>query len=395
MKKLVIAIIILVSVSYGIEYSLRMRALGTDFAYLIPDYETDLHLNPNLIGEKRLKSIEYNRYLNTPLMNKWLTLRWFGKKSAWSGQYWGYFAESDRPGDYYRRDYDLSINDNWMLDLRDKLPKFLASDVWNIRNDFSYTYYYRYVSEADFEKKWTLKYILNSNSSIKLGSNVFLITRIAGGVYRNYWHYFDPTPVVYDSWVVLFSSRLGIYYRTDYDSNKFTSWYIDVGGPLSTSTIDRLPYSIFSNVSSYNDKEFSFYGRTFIVQCGWGKSFPVTDNGFICLGIREHSLMQRTEVADVDQYLRGINNELSLPIAVEYTINCVAIRFGTNLKYRVESRRQWDDFSTLAHSTVHGLRLAYSFGLSWYPIEKVTIDLYNSVSLEDLDYWAICLKYQP
>ena len=390
MKKFIIILVVFVSISYGIEYSLRMRALGTNFAYLIPDYETDLYLNPNLIGEKKLKSVEYNRYLNSPL-----TLRWFGKRFAWGGQYWGSYDVQDKPDDYYRKDYNLAINDSWMLDLRDKLPKFLASDVWNIRNDFLYTHYYRYWSEIDFVKKWTLKYILKSNASIKLSSDATLVTRVAGGVYRDYWHYFDPTPVVYDKWIMLFSTRLGVYYRKNPGPNEFTSWYIDVGGPLSTSTIDQLPYSIFSNISLFDEFEFSFYAKTFIGQCGYGKSFPLSNNGFVCFGIHERFLVQHTEVADMDQYLRGINNGLSLPIAVEYNINRVAIRFGTCLSYRLELRKQWDDFSTISHRKTHWLQMKYSFGLSWQPSKKVAIDLYNDGYLERLTSWAICLTYKP
>jgi len=66
MVKLTVFFFLFVRLSYGIEYSLRIKALGTDFAYLVPDYETDLYQNPQLLGEK-LTGVCFEPDLNEPL----------------------------------------------------------------------------------------------------------------------------------------------------------------------------------------------------------------------------------------------------------------------------------------------------------------------------------------
>ena len=79
MNKYLVVLLAFASLCFAMQYSLRIQALGTDFAYLIPDYETDLYHNPNLMGEK-LNGISYEPGLSAPVTMRVLTKRfgWFG-----------------------------------------------------------------------------------------------------------------------------------------------------------------------------------------------------------------------------------------------------------------------------------------------------------------------------
>ncbi|GAI26330.1 unnamed protein product, partial [marine sediment metagenome] len=58
MNRLLIILLVIICFAHAIEFSQRIQALGTDFAYLIPDYETDLYRNPQLL-DRGLTGITY------------------------------------------------------------------------------------------------------------------------------------------------------------------------------------------------------------------------------------------------------------------------------------------------------------------------------------------------
>lgn len=390
MKKLYIFLLVCICLCFGIEYSCRMKALGTDFAYLIPDYETDTYLNPNLLGEK-LTGVSYEPDLSSPL-----TLRVLSRRFGWCGQYWGSYRNNKLIGSIPNNITSVYLKDFWMLDMRDRLPKFLASDVWNLYNDGGYYERRFFGSEDWYDTTRIIKYLISANDSYRVGEHWIVVDKICGGPYHYYKNANDYGGVqTADQWLMIYSGRIGLFYRDTVISNKFTSGYIEVGGPVSTEDIDRLPYSVFSHVSEVGDFQHTFFARAFISELGFAKSFPVDVYGFVVVGFYDVFLFQQTEQADTNITSRAINNRFSFPVAVEWASGRLSLRFGTKLSYTLNNGREWDVDSTLVSINEHTLSLAYSFGLAWCPIDHLVIDLYNINDLMSLNDWAIYLKYNP
>jgi len=390
-RKLFIFLFICVCLCFGLEYSLRIKSLGTDFAYLIPDYETDLYLNPNLLGEK-LTGVSYEPGLNMPM-----TFRILSTRFGWYGQYWGNYRNNKLIDARPINNTTVVVKDLWMLDLRRKLPKFIASNIWNLYNDGGYSGSYFYWSDDYYDTTKTIKYLTRVNSSYRIGNHWTAINRLCIGPYYYYKyarHLSDEQSV--DQWLIIYSGRIGLFYRNVTTNNKFVTSYIDIGGPISTADIDNLPYSVFSHVSEkFPEIVMTPFANAFIAKFGFAKSFPVDENGCVVAGWYDNFLFQQTEQADTNITLRGINNRLSFPIALEWICSKLTFRFGTNLLYNLNYRREWDNDSTFVRVNEHTLNFAYTFGFAWQPNEHFVIDLYNIGNLAQVNNWAIYLKYLP
>lgn len=393
MKKILVLLITLVCISHAIKYSSRIKALGTDFANLIPDYETDLYNNSQLLG-KKLLGISYEPNLGTPL-----TMRVLTKRFGWFGNYWASYRNNKPPIPYwYPNIISISANDLWMLDLRGKLPKFLASDVWNLRNDGSYYKKPYYVNEMNYDTICTIKYLLSATGSHNIGKHLKIIPLVCGGIYGNYRNYrYSGEVQELDQWLFIYTGMVGIYYRNTPINNKFSSFYLTIGGPVSTSDIDGLPYSVYSHLFG-DEIQQTFFAKTLTAQLGLAKGITIDENGFIAIGMRDVLLYQRTHTPDTSfiypyTELRGLRNTLSFPLALEYNIGKIALRIGTRLYYTFKGDKEWNSDSTLTHYNEHQLNLGYSFGLSWQPTDNFIIDVYNTNNLAELDAWAIYLKY--
>ena len=393
MKKFFIAFLLFICFCFAVQYSLRIKSLGTDFAYLVPDYETDLYNDPNLIGEK-LAGISYEPGLSSPLIMRVLT-----KRFGWFGNYWAKHWNNILANYVPINITSITVNDLWMLDLRGKLPKLLAYDVENLRNDFSYYKKRVYFNDNDYDTIRTIKYLCSSSGAFRIGKYFKIIHRICVGIhgyYRNYIHYGSDVEEI-DQWLFISTGRIGLYYRNAASANKFSSFYLTIGGPVTSADIDGLPYSVFSHLYA-DEMQQTFFARTLIAQMGWAKGISIDENGFIAIGMRDVLLYQRTNTPDTFfiypiTELRGLRNTLSFPVALEYHIGRVALRAGTRLYYTFKGDKEWNSDSTITCYNEHQLHFDYSFGLSWRPHDNFIIDVYNTNYLAELDNWAIYLKY--
>jgi hypothetical protein len=392
MSRLLCLFLCVVCVSYGIDYSLRIRALGTDFVNLIPDYETDLYLNPNLLGSKKLAGVSYQPGLDAPV-----TLRVLTKRFGWTGQYWGKYSEDKIANAIPRNVTSLHVNDFWMFDMRGKLPKFLADDVWSLYNDGIYNSVRIQYSENLFDTTRTIKYLISANGSHKIGEYISVVTKVCGGIYFSYrnMRYYGSEEESYEKWLFLYTGNIGFYYRNTNAANRFTSFYCVFGGPISTSGIDRLPYSIFEHLSDDIGFQYSFFARTLVTKIGFAKGIPINDQSLFTFGVRDTLLLQRTYMADTSVNMRGLRNFLSVPVAIEYSINKITFRIGTRVFYSYYGDKQWDSDSTLTRYNEHILNWGYTFGLQWKLSDHLLFDFYNDSHLNEIDDWSIYLKYVP
>ena len=170
------------------------------------------------------------------------------------------------------------------------------------------------------------------------------------------------------------------------------SWYFDVGSPLTNTEIDSLPYSVYSPLAD-DETKFVMAAQTLIARFGIAKAWPVTARGFVAIGLKNAFLYQNTEDLAETADLRGIENTLSLPLAVEYTVNTIALRFGTRFHYDFQSLRAVEDNVLSEQRIEHELGYDYSFGIGWRPYKNLVLDIYNNASLSYLRDWAIYVKY--
>jgi hypothetical protein len=394
MKKIVILSILFISSIYGIEYSLRIRSLGTDFAYLVPDYETDLYLDPNILGERHLVGLSLeDSYLP-------VTLRLLTERFGWYGQYWGHYSESqDLFYGAHGKSYTMTVKDLWMLDLRGKLGKFLASDVWNIYNDGVYSYAHSYWDTFHFETARMIEYLFGVSGSWRIKDNLKIVTNSRVGIY-----YTDNEHVYYDEYTAFekmllpFSCMFGLHYQNTGSPYSFTSWYFLTGGPLTMADIEDLPFSIWSNIDD-GEIQYSWFAQTWSTKIGFAKGISLEDRGMFVFGLRDTFLLQNTsDIEDVTND-RGIRNVLTMPLGIEYTASSITLRIGTHIDYEYTYRKIWDYWNNTNTLRVynrqdkHSLEWGYSFGMQWRLTEKFIIDMYNNNMLTDVDEWALYLKY--
>ena len=143
MKRLLMLILTLCCFAAALDYSHRTRALGTDFASLIPDYETDLYRNPYLL-DRGVAGISfepshiyiYRMYQRgyIPVQQTPLTLRLMTARLGLMGKYWVNYSHGLEPREYgwssstYKA---FRINDLWM--------HRVGKAVVNLYNDLDYS----------------------------------------------------------------------------------------------------------------------------------------------------------------------------------------------------------------------------------------------------------------
>lgn len=378
MKKSILALCTIVCFAGASKFSHRIRALGADFAYLIPDYETDIYNDPDLLAEK-IMSISFDPNALQPL--KLIAL---AKNFGFYGKYWPEYSYELVPttnGWYSNRHFVFHFDDLWMLRVK--------NEVWNIAND---GYYER--RDSRYSNNYNsgieaLKYFLKMQNSYRIGKTLKLNVKIGLGIYfdniqENQYSFIDRLTAIY-------SARIGFFKRKIDATNRFTAWYIDIGGPVSASDVDSLPYPFYSYVEGLPQR--MLFAGSIIAKGGWAKGFPIAEKTRLTIGGRNEFTFQTLSREDTDTKLRAIENEFSFPFAIEHTINKTTIRLGTKIFYRYSDTRETDSNSIIRQNIQHSIDYAYSFGIGWQPIRRLVIDIYNTGSFYNLKYWAISTTY--
>jgi len=385
MKKYVFIVCCLfLRMGFGIEYSLRIKALGPDFAYLIPDYETDLYRYTDMYTRDN-KFVEV--IPGVPFTVKLLTSR-FGLMGEYNVNYDFYYS----PTNYWEKNYWFTINDLWMWDARKLLPGFLG-DVWNVTNDV-YWYDDKIIRLPSYSKNHLtkLQYILGIPGSGNIGKYFKHYGVAACGLYLNKYNYNDYT-VYLDQRLLFVSGKAGISYRRFRSDNDFVSAYIEISGPVTNAEVDALPWPVFSYMLSDIDSRISNFLQTLIARTAFVKGIPINEQSFVAFGIRNQYLCQHIDQADTNLTLTGMNNILSFPLAVEYRINAVAIRLGTHINYNISEHQEEQNNSNVRHWIDQELDWTSSCGIGWRLGSKFNFDLYKEgISLQGNDI-EICFKF--
>jgi len=394
MRRLLVFSLILCCLANALQYSHRIRALGTDFANLIPDYETDLYRNPQLL-DKGIVGISYEptyiyvyrlyEYLPVTIHQMPVKLRLMTERLGMMGQYWMHYSHDLEPSDYGWQSSTYKafrIQDVWMHRIRDA--------VINLYNDLDYSKVSLLTSTNAESIENRIEYIAKTQVSLKIRKRLNLDLKIGYGFYESSKE--TDRAQLYKQRINLGLARIGFYCGTMSGPNDFTTWYIDIGSPLTNTEIDSLPYSIFSSLGD-DEHTVMWFARTLLVRLGFAKSLLLSNRAFAAVGVRNAFLYQNTDDATEATDLRGIKNTLSMPLAFEYGINDVALRLGTRLRYDFKSLREADDNALSGQSIQHELTYDYSFGIGWQPHKNLVLDIYNNGNLWCLRDWAIYVKY--
>lgn len=396
MKRIILCSLILVFLVQAFEFSHRIRALGSDFAFLIPDYETDLCCNPqilkrNIAGISHEPTFIYYYRVREyyPIHTSYapLSLVLLTKRTGLTGQYWFDYSHDLEPAETgwesstYRA---YRIQDLWLV----RFGNFVA----NIRNDLDHSNI-DYITSTNLQtEEQKFEYTIRSQGSVRIGKRMRLDLKLGFGIFHT------KTEVnQYDSYnkrLMTGMARLGIYCRNLTTENDFTSWYFDIGSPLTNAEIDSLPYSVYSHVANH-ESEFTLFAKSLVCRCGIAKAMPISKRAFLAIGFTDAFLIQATEDRDAvqDLNLRGITNFLSIPVAVEYPVNTVTLRLGAKFSYTFRNLRTSDDTYVIQQHLFHTFTYDLSFGIGWQPHKKVIVDIYNNGNLSYINNWALYVKY--
>jgi len=377
MKKLILIICFLSSAGFGIEYSLRIKALGSDFAYLIPDYETDLYQFPNLYNRD-------NRFLGIVPKDQ-ISIKLTTSRFGLMSQFWGESGISLYPYARTRKYYRLTLNDLWLWDARKLLPSFM-NDVWNITNDVYWDK--NQYDELDYTQN-SIHYLFGIPASDKIGKYFDFYGFVVTGFHSNQ---FQDNGIKYDKLLLVVSAKFGISYRNSWSENDFISGYLEIGGPVTNTEIDDLGWPFMSWKVPDNSIFLSYFLNTLKSKIGLARAIPIADRSFFAFGIRNHLQYQRMMEQDNLYLLTDIRDIFSLPLAIEYRINAISIRLGADFTCSALKRTsQFHDDYILNNSNLQ-LGWSTSCGLGWRISPKFNVDFYQSgISLGYGFY--ICLKY--
>jgi len=392
--RLLIVILTLCCTATALQHSNRMQALGTDLAHLIPDYETDLYRNPCLL-DRRLAGLSFEpmlfyRYGSSiypyVVVNQMpVTLRLLNKSMGMTGQYWINYTHDLEPHEYGWRSSTFNairLNDLWMYRVR--------KAVINLYNDLDYSKitYLNSANSESIEKR--TEYIVKTQISLPIRKRLSLDLKLGYGLYET-CEEIDGIDI-HKRRINMGLFRIGLYCRNVSKPNDFTSWYLDIGSPVTNAEIDSLPYSAYAHLAD-SETRFVIFAQTMTARLAIARALPVSNHGFLAVGIKNSLLFQNTSDHAEALDLRGIKNTMALPLGFEYRINTVALRFGARFRYDFGSLRAAADHEVREQSIEHEFGYDYSFGLGWQPHKSVALDLFNSGDLTYLRNWALYIKY--
>ncbi len=390
-RKLLLLSLILISISNARDLSCRMRAMGDDFALLIPDYETDVFYNPIFLGKKQI-GIYYNTMEETQIKINFLH-RSFGLY----GFYWpGYFYNYESDGiDWFTNSYCNDRFKGVFLLKIESIGFSITPDISLVRNKY-------WDSAERKELASTQKFMFKASAGFHLTDKFFIFIEPTFG----FWEELTRTQNIDTQHKDIFipSGRINILYRYIKENNHFLIGYLEIGGPTSNDDVNERSFSHFSNLNGITTSIEPF-GNSLTTNLGICRGFPIGVNSMIALGCLENFSFDFVSHQQLipnlfDSKLHTLNNRVSLLIALEYYINHVVIRSGAEIShfYRV-SEEQYLSNGYIATSQVRnsGINYNFSFGFGWQLKEKLIVDLkhiggYRNYIL-GLDNWSIYLKY--
>lgn len=381
MLYMMLLIIVYVPPQTTTEYSSRIMALGFNLAYLVPDYETDLFNNPQLLGTK-VSGISYN-----PNEGALWRLAYLSSGFGVYARYWPlYFATFDSTSNEWGRDRHirLSVRDLWMVKI--------GSYIVNLSNDGYFDVDEGESHDTQYSMNFAADYYVRSQVAFNLGENYYL--DIKAGVGFNAWIQKRGTSLAWSPRVISPTGCIGVYKKDITTSNDFRTYFLSVGGPVARCDESLLPGFTTLDFDT-SALEIKLFYDAVITKIGIGRGMPIAEGSCFIIGLRNSFAFQRSGEIQSPRIHQGFKNICTLPVAIEYAIGKVIIRFGTHIDYTFRRYCVFSDGSELLKRDKHDFEYSYSFGLGWTINEHFLVDFYNLRKLYELQEWSVSLQYYP
>ena len=370
MKKLIFMIAAIVSYGWTRELSCRIRSLGEDLAYLIPDYETDVIYNPVFMNDNLL-GFYYNTVEETPIKVTFL-YRFFGLH----GCYW---PQNDY--NFYDNGTSWEVNkifsDRLLTEALFKIKKIGLSFTPDIDRRREQFWNSANIHRTDSRER----YLYKISIGYKLSEHFYLFANPALGLWEK--RYVEQGLDINHIDLIIPTGRLKALYRDIRKSNSFFSAYFDIGGPISFSEMDQSLFNPVLNKGPLIDTIILPFYNTGSLLSGVGFGVPVGDKSMFVLGLNEKYVIEYVPVKNVsmtqiDSFYLSQSNRASLAIAIEHFINKFIVRFGAycSYNYREDSRQMaWFGKWALTYKDrSDALDYSYNIGFGWMPSERVEVE---------------------
>ncbi len=389
MKKILFVLLFFIGVNLAQDISCRIRALGSDFALLIPDYETDLFYNPIFLNGNSL-GLYYKPDDYIPIK-----INFVHNSVGFYGFYWLDYNQSlltltPGTGFYNRQDFKDNLRANVFSKIKN-IGVSLTSEISRDRSKLSASANYQNIYSSQ-------KFLYKSSVGLKPFKNLYLFLEPCL-VSTEELDRTQNIDILHQTRFII-SGRITALYRNINEENNFITAKLSVGGPVSINDIDDLPISIYTyhaRFDSLGTPQQTFFN----VDLGFCYGMRFGHDMLLTLGMKEKYIFQNVQHLTVwgkDSTYLGMKNRLSFPIAIEYTVNNIIFRGGVNLFYNIvylrEDALKNGNWLTQQQNTTHALGNSYTFGFGWRPKQKISVDVNTGgQNIWHLPNWSIYLRY--
>jgi len=375
---LLLGIVLSISSVPGLDWhydtSVRIEALGIDFAGVLKDLQTDIEIRNTtyLKGYRALTIFHKGYFYNWSMpLNFSLFQNHFGLALKYGGHYFlntntaypknqlsrfnlsGYYAKTN-----LGIQYDFYIEDQ-KLDYVTAVTQKLSENL---------TFH-----------TLTLGYHLDASGQIDVRC------RLGFGTYDSAVSEFisgQLTPVTKTDFFVP-SAQIGLSYEKPILENTTLSLLVDLGGPASGFELKRLPVPFQSTVKrddQGNPSQFDFFANSFSTRVAGAISFLPSRSLLVVLGVNNFGNGAKTKQ---EKPITAWNNVFTLPIAIEWRPNeAVAVRGGIRAEYYYLYSKQENPQISSFWPRSQSLGLGFRLFQDWY-LDLTSLS--NLLQIESID----------
>ncbi len=366
------------------DTSIRIEALGIDFAGVLVDRQTDIDIrNSVYLKDYQTVSIIHRGYYyanHSMPINFSLFYRKFGFVLKYGGHYFRHLDPLLPEDQLYR----FNFSGYWtFLDIGLSYDIFLENKkIIQINNTLSSTT----ISENFTFHTITIGYQPKAMNGfdircrLSLGTYDSTASEFVGG---------QLSPIGQTDFLIP-SAQIGFSYERPVADNSNLNLLVDIGGPASAYETKRLPIS-FRNSVKRNElgepENLNLFANSFSTRIAGAISFSPTQSFLIALGVNEFWSGIKTKQTNSTTFWY---NFFSIPLAIEYQLNSsITMRGGLSTNYYYQYNKQKQSIQGQIYSswgTSQSFGLGFRFYQNWY------IDLSSLSNLLQLESINLALR---
>jgi hypothetical protein len=375
---LLLGIVLSISSVPGLDWrydtSIRIKALGFDFAGVLQDLQTDIEVrNPVYLEGYRAVTFFHKGYYSSWSMP--LNFSWFDT----------HFGLAIRYGSHY-------YNNTNATNLRDQFYRFNLSGFWSKAN-FGLQYDF-FIDDQSLDYVTSTTARRNENftfNTITLGYQPVNLTgfdfrcRLGLGYFDSTYSEFiggQLTPTAKINFFIP-SCQVGLSYEKAVFEKSSLNFLVDLGGPASSFEVKSLPVPFQSTVKRNSQSEPSkldFFANSLSTRVAGAISFQPDASYLVALGV--NNLWTGVKTKQENQTTAWVYI-LSLPLAIEWKPNeNIAIRGGVRAEYYYQYSKQQLSQTTSYWSRFQNFGLGFRLFQDWY-LDLTSLS--NLLQIESID----------